>query len=143
MKQNIIAQYTDLQKEIEEIKQNITRLTDKKEALEQESSVEIVKGGYGGEQRYHIKEFAKADIEETEYLINKNIRLLRERQKRAEELIVEIEEYINAIDDSRVRRMITLKYINGKTWYQVAQIMGEYYTQDSCKKQVQRYIKNV
>lgn len=142
-KENIVAQYISLQKEIQEIKKDIRNRERQKEQLETSVRQDIVKGGSGGNQRYKISSFNKADIEESEYLINKGIRLLKEREKTAQETLVEIESFINKINDSRMRRMISLKYIHGKTWYQVAQAMGDQYTADSCKKQVQRFFRDI
>lgn len=143
MQQNVVSQYESLIKEIKEIQQDIEEKQKLKKQLESSVKRDVVKGGAGGERLYKISNYDKADIEETEYLINKNIRLLKEREKKAAEMIVEIEQFINTLDDSRMRRMISLKYIHGKTWYQVAQAMGKMYSPDSCKKQVQRFFKNI
>lgn len=141
MEQNIIVQYINLKKEIEEIKQDIEKLRERKEQLEQNTVKDSVKGGYGGTQRFHLDSYAKADIEETEYLINKNIRILKEREKAVHETIVKIEEFINTVDDSRMRRMITFKYIKGMTWNQTALAMGSNYTADSCRMDVKRFFR--
>lgn len=143
MQSNIISQYESLVKEIKEIRQDIEEKQKHKEKLERSVKRDIVKGGAAGEQRYKISDYDKAEVEETEYLINKGIRLLKEREKTVQETLLEIEEFINSIDDSRMRRMISLKYIHGKTWYQVAQTMGIMYSPDSCKKQVQRYLSSI
>ena len=139
MEQNIIAQYTSLVKEIEEIKQNVKQLEEKKRLLEEDTINDSVKGGYGGKQRYKVNSYAKADIEETEYLINKNIRILKQRQKEVHETIICIEEYINKVNDSRMRRMITFKYVKGMTWNQTAMAMGDNYTADGCRMDMKRF----
>lgn len=135
MEQGIISQYTSLKRECEEIQQSIGRLEDRKRDL-----LKCITANPG--HCHLVPEYVEADIAETEYLINKNIGILHNRKKRVDELIIAIEEYIDCVDDSRIRRMISLKYIEGKTWYQVAQAMGRYYTQDSCKKQVHRYLRS-
>ncbi len=141
MEQNIITQYTNLIKEIDEIKQDIKRLKEQKKQLERSAVKDSVKGGYGGIQRFQLDSYAKADIEETEYLINKNIRILKEREKKVEETIVKIQEFINNINDSRMRRMITFKYIKGMTWNQTANAMGNNYTADSCRMDMKRFFR--
>lgn len=141
MEQNVIAQYTNLMKEIEEIKQNIKQLENRKNLLEKGTVNDYVKGGYGGKQRYKIDSYAKADIEETEYLINKNIRILRQREKEVHETIVRIEEYISKVNDSRMRRMITFKYVKGMTWNQTAMAMGNNHTADSCRMDMKRFFR--
>ncbi|MBU5439593.1 hypothetical protein KQI42_16380 [Tissierella sp. MSJ-40] len=50
-------------------------------------------------------------------------RLQRKLNRRVEELIdlvEEINDYMNNIDDSLIRRILTLRYINGLTWEGVA-----------------------
>lgn len=143
MDTNILMQFTDLKKEIDEIENRIERLQKKLRRIQTDGNIkDVVKGGDGGIQTFHINGYPVADEEETQYLISKNVRSLRERKLRVEELITCIEEYVNTLDDSRMRRMITMRYIEGKTWIQVAQRMGRQYTEDSCKKQMERFLKN-
>lgn len=141
MEQTIIAQYINLTKEVEEIKENIRQLEERKSLMEKGTVNDSVKGGYGGKQLYKINSYAKADIEETEYLINKNIRILKQREKEVHETIIYIEEYINKVNDSRMRRMITFKYVKGMTWNQTAMAMGDSYTADGCRMDMKRFFE--
>lgn len=141
MEQNILEQYTELIKELQEIKKDTAKLEKRKRYLEKGNAKEFVKGGYGGIQRFKVDAYAKADIEETEYLINKNIRILKEREKKVHETAVHIEEFINTIEDSRIRRIITFKYIKGMTWNQTAKAMGGSHTADSCRMDLKRFLK--
>lgn len=143
VKRTALEQYIDLKKEIEEIEVRIQRLQKKLDRINKEGNVRYaVKGGDGGLQTFHIEGFPVAEEDETKFLISKNIRILNERKAKAEELVVEVESYINQIDDSRMRRMITLRYVEGHQWWRVAEKMGKGYTEDSCKKQMERFIKN-
>lgn len=142
MEENIIAQFESLKKEEKEVRKDIEALKNRLKCLQNHNQKTVVKGGYGGTQRYTIDELAKDDVEETEYLLKKRIRQLRTLEKEVAEMIVDIQEFINGIDNSMLRRIITKKYIHGKTWYQVAQEMGERYSPDSCKKLAHRYLKN-
>lgn len=129
--------------EKEEIQHRINKLNAKLDRINREGNVkDAVKGGNGGWQTFHIEGFPVADEDETKYLLNKNIRLLRQREHEIAEKVVEVEEYLNTLD-SRMRRMITKKYIEGKTWYQVASEMGKNYTADSCQKQMERFFKKI
>ena len=49
--------------------------------------------------------------------------------------------YINDIDDSLVRQIMTLRYINGMTWNAVADTIGGN-TDDSVRKMHDRYLLN-
>ncbi len=48
--------------------------------------------------------------------------------------------YINGIDDSLVRQIMTLRYINGMTWNAVADTIGGN-TEDSVRKIHDRYLR--
>lgn len=143
MTKTVLVQYIDLKHEIVEIESRIQRLQDKLKRINDEGNVRYaVKGGDGGLQTFHIEGFPVAEEDEAKFLLSKNIRILNERKAKAEELVVEVESYINQIDDSRMRRMITLRYIDGLSWWRVAEKMGKGYTEDSCKKQMERFVKN-
>lgn len=142
MDKNILRQYIDLKAETREIENRIRKLKDKLDRINAEGNVKYtVGGGAGGIQRYHIEGFPVAEYEETSYLLAKNIRLLEERKTKAHEMIISVEQFINTIDDSRMRRMITYRYIDGLSLLQTAQKMGKNYTEESCKKQLQRFMK--
>ena len=50
-------------------------------------------------------------------------------------------EYIEGINDSLVRQIIALRFIDGLKWRQVAEHVGGNNTEDSVKKACYRYIK--
>ncbi len=140
---HLLLQYIDLMQEKEEIQKRINNLNKKLERINQEGNVkDAVKGGSGGCQTFHIDGFPVAEEDETKYLLNKNIRLLRQREHDLMEKVVEVEEFLNTLDDSRMRRMITKRYIEGKQWYRVANEMGKQYTEESCRKQMKRFLEN-
>lgn len=141
---HILLQYIDLVQEREEIQKRINNLNRRLERINQEGNVkDAVKGGNGGWQTFHVEGFPVADEDETRYLLNKNIRLLRQREHEIGEKVIKVEKFLNTLDDSRMRRMITKRYIEGKRWYQVANEMGDKYTEDSCQKQMERFLKNL
>ncbi len=141
---HILLQYIDLAQERGEIQKRITNLNRKLERINKEGNVkDAVKGGSGGYQTFHIEGFPVAEEDETKYLLNKNIRLLRQREHDLMEKVVEVEEFLNTLDDSRMRRMITKRYIEGKQWYRVADEMGKQYTEESCRKQMKRFLEKL
>lgn len=141
---HILLQYIDLMQEKEEIKKRIDKINRKLERINEEGNVkDAVKGGSGGLQTFHIEGFPVADEDEAKYLLNKNIRLLKQREHDILEKVIMVEEYISTINDSRMRRMITKRYIDGKSWSITAAEMGKKYTEDSCKKQMERFLKNI
>ena len=75
---------------------------------------------------------------------NKAERLQRRLDRRIAELIDVIDEtyeYIENIGDSLIRQIISLRYINGLTWNQVAAHIGGNNTADSVRKMAERYLK--
>lgn len=142
MKRTALEQYISLKAEIKEIESRIQRLQGKLQRINDEGNVRYaVKGGDGGQQTFHIEGFPVAEEDEAKYLLSKNIRLLEDRRAKAAEQVVEVEQYINTIEDSRMRRMITLRYLDNLSWWKVADRMGKGYTEDSCKKQMERFLK--
>ena len=144
VQKSVLEQYIDLKLEIEELEDKIAKLQERLERINQEGDVkDAVKGGGGGLQTFHINGFPVAEEDEVKYLLRKRIRILKERQDEARELVVSVEKYLNTLDDSRMRRMITYRYIDGYPWWKVAQYMGKMYTEDSCKKQMERFLKKL
>ena len=64
----------------------------------------------------------------------KQIQCIHERQR--------LERYISEIPDSEVRIILTLRFINGLPWSQVAACIGDGNTADRVKKVCYRYLKN-
>lgn len=50
--------------------------------------------------------------------------------------------YIQSIDDSEMRMILSLRYINGLSWQQVAASISIYATADSVRMQHNRFLKN-
>ncbi len=68
-----------------------------------------------------------------------NTKLLEERIHMAAGLETEITEYINSVNDSKVRMIMQYKYIDGYTWKKIANIM--HYDRSYPEKAVTRYLK--
>lgn len=74
--------------------------------------------------------------------IRKVDRLRRERMEQAQVQLAEIEEFISSITDAKVRRMVTLRYVDGLTWRQVAKRMyGSPYFEDTARMRVKRFLE--
>lgn len=72
------------------------------------------------------------------------IRLQSRLRRRLEDLmdtLDEINEYVSTIDDSEIRQIITLRYINNLTWYQIAKHMGVYGDGSTERKKHNRFLK--
>lgn len=75
----------------------------------------------------------------------RKIKRLKEKlQRRVDDLIdlvVEINEYIETIDDSLLRQVIILRHVNGLTWDQVAAEVGGGNTGNTLQKMHDRYFE--
>lgn len=132
-----LSQMRYLNKEIE-LLQNQLKNT------EPETTVDSVKGS-SVHFPYTMHTIKIEGVDTEEY--NRKIRRIRNRlQKRLEEVMElreEIEEFTDTIDDSLIRQIITLRYINGLTWEQIAFSVGEGVTADSVRKKHDRFLKNI
>lgn len=54
----------------------------------------------------------------------------------------EVECFVNAIPNEYMRKMISARYIDGLTWSEIA---AAFYpnSEDSCRKMVQRYLRQI
>lgn len=151
----ILVQYRDLQQEIKEIEQSISKLKIEIPKLEQrlaeieagETVKDKVRGGAGG-----IQNFAIEGIPTREYAQRKNTlackKLLLDRRKttlecqnvKLLEIINEIEQFITTIEDSHIRRIVRLRFVDNLSWNQVAMRIGGN-TEDSVRMAFERFIK--
>lgn len=54
------------------------------------------------------------------------LQIYEERHVCLKKETIRIEQFINSVNDSKMRQIIILKYLEGKTWQQVAFAIGEY-----------------
>lgn len=53
-----------------------------------------------------------------------------------------INQYIAAIEDSYIRQIIALRFVDGLTWFQVAQRIGGNNTEDGVRKALERFLSS-
>ena len=74
-----------------------------------------------------------------EAAIKRKMMLLKDRRQQAEELELEISEYINHIGNSEMRRIFHLRYERGRTWEQIGEEMHCH--RSTAEKKVDRYLQ--
>ena len=130
-----LKQLRYLKKEIDILKKQI-------ENLDYTMTTVSVKGS-NPDFPYEERNFKITGIDYETY--NKKLnRLQKKLSRRVKELIDLVEEtyeYIDNIDDSLIRQIISLRYINGLTWEQVAAHIGGNNTADSVRKAAERFLK--
>lgn len=152
----ILIQYSDMKQEIQEVREkisslelNIAKLQGQLRKIEDGETVkDKVYGGEGGLQPFTIegvpvKEYEKKKTD----LLTKKL-LLNQRKSTLEILEYdllhktnEVEEFISSIDDSRMRRIINLRFLHNLTWNQVADKIGGN-TEGSVKMAFQRFMES-
>jgi len=134
-----LSQLRYLNKEIELLKQQIDEAEN---AVEIYSASDVVEGTNPvwpyQKRTFHIEGVAVPDYE------RRVERLRKKLQRRLEDLMnkrEELEEYIETVPDSLIRMILTLRYINGLSWRQIANHIGGGNTADSVRMMHNRFLK--
>ena len=152
----ILIQYSDLQEEIKEVRKTIDWLEDSIPKIEKRiAEIEAgeivrdkVRGGEGGLQSFNIEGVPVAEYEKRKTdLLSKKL-LLNDRKSTLETLEFdllqktnEVEGFIVSIDDSRMRRIINLRFIENLSWNKVADCIGGGNTEDSIRMAFNRFME--
>ena len=139
----ILIQYSDLQKECKEVRGKIENLERQIEKIEADGVVvDKVRGGGGGLQSFKIEGFPYPEYSRKKTLLYARKATLSELEMELLETLNQVEEFIASVDDSRMRRIITLRFIENLSWNKVADRIGGGNTEDSVKKAFYRFMEN-
>lgn len=139
---NILIQYSDIQKEIKEVRERITQTEKQIQKIEKEGAViDTVSGGMGGIQHFKIEGFPYPEYSRKKTLLYSRKATLTSLESELIEIINQIEEFIASVDDSRMRRIINLRFIENLSWNKVADKIGGGNTEDSIKKAFYRFME--
>lgn len=130
-----LKQYQQLELEIKDLKEDISDLKSRK-------SVDVVKASHKEfpytEHTISVYGNDETSIREIQGLIDEK----RQKISELEQLRAKIEQFINSIEDSQMRRIIRLKYIRGYSWGEVANRIRGNNTRDSVRMMCKRFLKN-
>ncbi len=141
-KKNALTQYMDLVREIEEVEQRIQKTErDLRKIVEEGEVTDMVRGGEGGIQHFTITGFPQRDYAKKRMLLNTRKSILHALKSEIEQSINDVQEFINGIEDSHVRRIVTMRFIDGMKWRQIARNVGGGNTEDSVRKTVERFLE--
>lgn len=136
-----LAQYIDLCAEIEELRAKISRIEQAIERIEREGTVkDAVKGGVGGLQTFHIEGFPYPEHDKLIVALMRRRAKLSTFEAAQAEKVGEIEDFLETIEDSHIRRIINLRFVEGLSWNGVADRIGGNASEDSVRKAFTRYI---
>lgn len=138
MDKNILSQYIDACELIRETEDEIKKLNRKKKTVIQTNVSGSNPDFPYNPQHFKIQgtTFNYADDSQLRY----QKKILEERKSQAEQLKTNVEEWLNTIPP-RMQRIIKYKVFEELTWQQVAGKMGRKATEESIKKEFQRFFK--
>lgn len=140
-----LRQYLSLRQESREVDERIRRLEEKLAALDAESDV-VACGRKGKKALGTVRITGFPDLKYQDMRRRLMHSSMRNKAIKAEidEQIDAVEEYINSIRDSEVRRILRFRCLEDKvlSWQQVANRMGGMYTADSCRMILKRFMES-
>lgn len=140
MNKVILQEYIDACELVKETEKDIIRLSQKKRTIIQTN----VKGSMHefpyAPQRFKVQgtTFTLKD----DSRIRREERLLEQRKFNAEQIKLQVEEWMLTIP-SRMQRIIKYRYMDGLSWELVAGKMGRKATADSVRMELERFLKNL
>lgn len=138
-----LVQYMDLIQERKELRIRVDKIQQQIEDIETEGAVvDKVAGGLGGIQSFRIEGFPYPEYSRKKTLLRVRQANLQELEERITEDLIAIEYFIAAIPDSHIRRIISMRAIDGLTWNEVADRMGGGNSEDSVRMAFNRYMKS-
>lgn len=144
MERHILEQYVDTQMEQRDLAQRRARTQEQLRRLEREQVGDTVSCGKKGKKPLEIKKvqgFPAREHEKKSIALRYYDMQLEIANKKLLSLMTQVEEYIQTIPDSRIRRIFRYRYIDGLSWTQVAHRMGRKHTADSCRMAHNNFLK--
>lgn len=140
---NVLEQYSSMKKEIADLERMIADSNRKIKRYEKQVVSDTVTGTRSDMTIGVIKVtgIAQQQIDRENELNRKRVQKMERFKKRLEKMTVEVEEYIQQVSDSEIRRIARLRYIENLNWRRVAVHMGKGYTEDSCRIKIERFLK--
>lgn len=139
MEKEILDQYIDACELVRETEDDIRRLKERRQRIEQDS----VKGSmlefpYAA-KNFHVEGVTYSEIQNPGQLEMEE-KLLEERRKQAAENKRQVEKWMQTIP-IRMQRIVRMKIFEQMTWEQVATRMGRKTTGEGVRKEFQRFFE--
>lgn len=138
----ILIQYSDLQEEVKEVRERIDKTEKQISKIEEEGNVvDSVSGGNGGTQHFKIEGFPYPEYSRKKTLLYARKATLASLEMELMETLNQVEEFISSVNDSRMRRIITLRFNDNLPWLKVAERLGGNSTADSVRMEFNRFME--
>ena len=138
MDKTVLNDYIDACENIKDTEKHIARLKKRKKTV-----IQTNVSGSNPEFPYEKKHFKVQGVQFSytdEDRLKKEEAVLEERKANAEELKLEVDQWMNTIPN-RMQRIIRYKIFDGMTWEQVAQRIGRNATADSVRMEYNNFLK--
>lgn len=137
----ILIQYSDLQEEVKEVRERIDKTEKQIAKIESEGNViDTVTGGSGNNQHFKIEGFPYPEYSRKKTLLYARKATLASLEMELLEILNQVEEFIAGLDDSRMRRIINLRFVESLSWNQTAHRIGGNATADSIRMEFNRFM---
>ncbi|MGO5442892.1 hypothetical protein ACTQXY_05130 [Faecalimonas sp. LCP19S3_D12] len=153
MDRTILIEYADMKEEIKDLRRRIEKDKRALEKLDKETVIDAVSCGKKGRKSLgtvKVEGKPRVMIELKQSAYKKKIAQLERLEIDLLEKQVQVEEYIQQIEKSKLRVMFQLYYIDGLTWEIVAMKMNNMFpkkkipfTKDSCRMMHNRFLEKV
>ncbi|MBQ5674469.1 MAG: sigma-70 family RNA polymerase sigma factor [Lachnospiraceae bacterium] len=138
MDKKILEDYIDACENIKDVEKHIARLKKRKKTV-----IQTNVSGSNPEFPYEKKHFKVQGVQFSytdEDRLKKEEAVLEERKANAEELKLEVDQWMNTIPN-RMQRIIRYKIFEGMSWEDVAKRLGRKATGDSVRKEYENFFK--
>lgn len=139
MTKKTLEQLVDLRKEIMELEKRIQYIEQKKIDAVSDTIKESCTDFPYMQGNVKVSGYNEQAYQKWRQQLSVSMDLLQKRMNQAAALETEITEYINNVCDSKIRRMMQYKYIDGYTWKRIADLM--HYDKSYPEKAITRYLQ--
>lgn len=150
---DVLSQYCELRQEVKDLRKRIDADEKRLEKIEKDGVVvDSVKGtrSDGTIGSIRIEGFPIPEHDKVKAMIKRRLAKLAIKEDELQEALNAADDFIWKIPESDLRQMFQMYYIDDMTWAQVALNMNHRfpkrrikYTEDSCRKRHDRYIKKI
>lgn len=141
---HILEQYTSMRAEQQDLIRRIQSLDAKLLNMEMNSIVsDTVTRGKKGKQSLgtvRIEGFPSRDYQKRKWTLRRYKQTLANYDDKLLKKQIQVEEYIQGIEDSYVRQAMRYRYIDGMSWIRIGKQMHT--TEDAIRKTISRYLED-
>lgn len=141
MDKSILKEYGMMKVELEDIRKRAERLEHQLESYREQYHVsDSVSGGCGGKKHFKVDGFPYPEYNNRRTILMQRKVRMQQLQKILEEKISDVESYIEGVENSRMRSILRMRYIDSMTWRQIARKFGEGYSSDAIRMEHDRFM---